>query len=122
MEKRCLVCEAVLRGRQRVFCSPRCKNSDTNNRHQNYEAQQARGRRRRELLISRKGGRCERCGYSRNGAALAFHHVNPSTKSFPLDIRKCSNSSWAALLAEAEKRTLLCLNCHAETHHPDFST
>jgi hypothetical protein len=86
MEKRCLVCGAELRGRQLKFCSRHCKNSATNNRHQNYEARQLRGRRRRELLIRRKGGRCERCSYGRNGAAVTFHHVDPSAKSFPLDI------------------------------------
>ena len=122
MEKLCVVCGAELRGRQRMFCSRPCKNSTTNNRHQNYEAQQRRGRRRRALLMRRKGGRCERCSYDRNGAALAFHHLDPAAKSFPLDIRKCSNSSWEALAAEAEKCVLLCLNCHAEIHHPDFST
>jgi hypothetical protein len=104
------------------FCSRRCKNADTNNKHQNYVTQQQRGRQRRQLLIQQKGGGCGLCGYNRNGAALAFHHLDPAIKSFPIDIRKCSNTSWPVLLAEAEKCSLLCLNCHAEIHNPDFST
>jgi hypothetical protein len=72
--------------------------------------------------MRRKGGRCERCGYGRNKAALAFHHRQPSTKSFQVDIRKCSNATWEMLLAETEKCMLLCLNCHAEIHNPDYST
>lgn len=122
MEKVCVICEAPLTGRQTVFCSRQCKNASTNNKHQNYVSQQQRGRQRKQLLIQRKGGRCERCGYRRNEAALAFHHLEPADKSFPLDIRHCSDTSWDALLAEARKCQLLCLNCHAEIHNPEFST
>jgi len=74
------------------------------------------------FLLKKKGSRCERCGYIKNQAALAFHHLDASTKSFPLDLRRCSNTSWETLLKEADKRRLLCLNCHAEIHNPDFST
>ena len=122
MEAVCLVCRAKLAGRQTKFCSRRCKNASTNNRHQNYVSQQRRGRRRRQSLIRHKGGRCERCGYDRNEAALAFHHLDRAAKSFPVDLRNCSNTSWAVLVAEARKCLLLCLNCHAEIHNPDFST
>lgn len=122
MENACSACGAGLTGRQTKFCSLRCKNADTNHRHQNYVTQQERGRRRRLLLIESKGGRCERCGYQRNGAALAFRHLDPSAKAFGIDMRKCSNASWRSLVAEASKCMLLCLNCHAEVHNPDFST
>lgn len=118
----CLVCASELTGRQTRFCSRQCKNAFTNNKHQNYVSQQRRGRQRRQLLIRRKGGRCERCGYDRNGAALAFHHLDPAVKSFGIDLRSCSNTSWEVLVAEAEKCLLLCLNCHSEIHNPDFST
>jgi hypothetical protein len=121
MKNICRVCESPLTGRQKIFCSARCKNVSTNNRHQNYVSQQQRGRQRRQLLIQEKGGCCERCGYGHNAAALAFHHPDPSSKSFGIDLRKCSNTSWQILLAEASKCVLLCLNCHAEVHNPDFS-
>jgi hypothetical protein len=121
MEKSCRVCGASLGGRQTKFCSRRCKNASTNNKHQNCVAQQ-RGRERRLLLIQGKGGRCERCGYERNHAALAFRHLDPSAKSFPIDLRSCSNTSWDALLEESRKCLLLCLNCHSEIHNPEFST
>jgi len=122
MESSCLVCEATLIGRQTKFCSRRCKNASTNNKHQNYISQQQRGRERRLLLIQRKGGCCERCGYDRNKAALAFHYLDPAAKSFPVDLRSCSNTSWDALVTEARKCLLLCLNCHSEIHNPEFST
>ena len=122
MEKSCRVCGADLNGRQTKFCSHRCKNASTNNKHQNYVTQQQRGRERRLLLIQSKGGRCERCGYGRNHAALAFHHLDPANKSFAVDLRNCSNTSWDALQEEARKCLLLCLNCHSEIHNPEFST
>ena len=122
MERSCVVCAAKLTGRQKRFCSHRCKNARTNNKHQNYVSQQRRGRERRLLPIQRKGGRCERCGYDRNHAALAFHHTDPAAKSFPVDLRSCSNACWQSLLDEAEKCLLLCLNCHSEIHNPEFST
>lgn len=114
----CAVCGKALKGRQRRYCSRKCKNSDTNNRHQNYVSQQARGLRRKLALVAERGGRCERCGYRKNYAALAWHHIDPDQKSFELDLRAMSNRSDEALASEAAKCRLLCANCHAEVHHP----
>jgi len=69
-------------------------------------------------LIQIKGGKCPRCGYSKNYAALEFHHVDPETKGFELDLRAFSNRRWQSLVEEAQKCLLLCSNCHAEVHHP----
>ena len=117
--KKCATCHKPLRGRQRKFCSRLCKNVDTNNRLQSYKAQQRRGRERKLELIRLKGEKCGHCGYSRNYAALEFHHPNPNEKEFQLDIRALSNRRWDAVLDEAKKCVLLCANCHAEEHNPD---
>lgn len=117
--KRCETCSKTLSGRQRKFCSRTCKNADTNNRHQNYQAQQRRGRERKLALIRLKGARCGRCGYRNNYAALEFHHPDPANKDFQLDLRALSNRRWDTALAEANKCVLLCANCHAEEHNPD---
>lgn len=117
--KKCATCHRPLRGRQRRFCSRRCKNVDTNNRHQSYAAQQRRGRGRKIELIRLKGAKCEHCGYNRNYAALEFHHSDPHKKDFQLDIRILSNRRWDVILVEAKKCLLLCSNCHAEEHNPD---
>jgi hypothetical protein len=119
MPKRCVTCHKPLRGRQRRFCSRACKNTDTNNRHQSYTAQQQRGRERKLRLIHLKGAKCQRCGYQRNYAALEFHHPDPHKKEFQLDTRALSNRKWVSVLHEAGKCMLLCANCHAEEHHPD---
>lgn len=117
----CITCQGPLSGRQTKFCSRKCKHINTNSRHQVYVKQQERGAKRRLQLIELHGGKCCRCGYSKNQAAIEFHHRDPKTKKFGLDLRKCSNSSWEALVSEAEKCILLCANCHAEEHHPEFN-
>ena len=122
MELSCIVCGDPLSGRQKKFCSAKCKLSTTNNKHQNYVSQQRRGYERRIRLIDLKGRICEICGYDKNAAALCFHHTEPKSKSFQIDLRRCSNSSWDNLLKEVDKCQLLCLNCHAELHNPSFST
>ena len=114
----CVTCGGALSGRQRSFCSLRCKNLDTNNRHQNYQAQQARGLRRKQELVRRCGGTCTRCGYARNLAALTWHHVDPATKLFNLDLRALSNRRAEEIERELGKCVLLCANCHAELHNP----
>ncbi len=115
----CLSCRQDLSGRQEKYCSRMCKNRYSNKLRQSYQAQQRRGRRRKLQLIGAKGGKCVRCGYARNHAALDFHHVDPAAKGFALDLRALSNRKWQKVLVEAEKCILLCSNCHAEEHHPD---
>lgn len=116
----CATCASPLQGRQRRFCSRRCKNADTNHRHQSYISQQARGWQRKAVLIAEFGGACSRCGYAKNLAALVWHHEDPSLKSFSLDLRSLSNRREAEIRSEVGKCILLCANCHAEVHHPEF--
>lgn len=75
-------------------------------------------RRRKLKLVLMMGGSCQICGYNKNFAALAFHHTDPSQKSFGLDGRTLANNSWETIIAEANKCVLLCHNCHSEAHHP----
>jgi hypothetical protein len=70
-------------------------------------------------MMVERGSRCCRCSYSRNSAALTWHHRVPADKKFDLDLRAFSKRSLAELAAEAAKCDLLCANCHAEVHHPD---
>ena len=116
----CIICKAPLQGRQRRFCGRTCKNLDTNHRHQNYLAQQARGLRRKFDLVQAAGGRCSRCGYAVTLAALTWHHTDPRSKAIQLDLRNLSNRSERDITHELGKCVLLCANCHAETHSPDM--
>ena len=115
----CQMCNKELLGKQTKFCSKKCCQATVNNKHQDYVAQQRRGQLRKDDLVAIAGGCCKHCGYNKNTAALCFHHTDPTIKKFNLDIRKCSNSTWEALLAESMKCILLCANCHAELHNPD---
>ena len=115
---KCVVCHQALSGRQRRFCSLKCKNADTNHRHQSYLNQQRRGLLRKLQLVAEAGGKCVACGYSRNLAALSWHHQDPGTKGFQLDLRSLSNRSEREIRIELGKCVLLCANCHAETHSP----
>lgn len=63
-----------------------------------------------------RGGSCEKCGYSKNLAALHFHHKDPSSK-----IAQVGQMPVATMEQEADKCVLLCANCHAEEHHPEYS-
>lgn len=113
----CTECSTPLTGRQTKFCSRKCQNASTNTRHQSYQLQQERGKRRKLEAIKRFGGCCEHCGYSENWAVLSFHHYRD--KSFGLDLRAFSNHSQAVLDAELSKCELLCMNCHTAHHNPD---
>ena len=115
----CLNCGKRLIGRQTKYCSRACKNTFLNQQLQSYQAQQDRGRSRKLELIKIMGGKCEKCGYGKNYAALEFHHVEPNKKEFQLDLRCLSNRKWEVILLEADKCRLLCSNCHAEEHNPD---
>ena len=120
MKQRCVSCGKPLSGNQRRFCSRLCLTRDVNLRHKDYKCQRRRGQTRRRELINRAGGGCTICGYNRNQAALVFHHKNRMTKAFGIDIRQCSNRAWSVLVAEADKCTLLCHNCHNELEHPEL--
>ena len=110
----CSICKSPLSGRQKLFCSLRCKNSA----HQSYPAQKKRGLDRKLYFIKQRGGQCSKCGYATNLAALAFHHLHG--KEFQLDVRSLSNRKLSPIINELSKCILLCSNCHAETHNPDL--
>lgn len=108
----CRSCDKSLAGRQTLYCSILCKNLF----HQSYPAQKKRGLERKLRFVKMLGGKCSRCGYATNLAALAFHHL--SGKEFKLDVRSLSNRKLQPILIEVAKCRLLCHNCHAEFHNP----
>lgn len=66
-------------------------------------------------LVDYKGGRCEKCGYSKCVAAMDFHHKDPKQKDFALSSNG-HTKSWEKLKKEADKCLLVCSNCHREIH------
>lgn len=71
-----------------------------------------RGRKNKAAYIEYKGGRCEKCGYSRCYDALEFHHPDPKEK----DPTFKAIRYWGLEKAkrELDKCNLLCSNCHRE--------
>ncbi len=72
-------------------------------------------RRQREIkriLVDEAGGGCAVCGYHRCATSLHFHHFDPTTKSF--NVQMGMGRALAAYRAEAKKCVLLCANCHGE--------
>lgn len=114
---KCQVCGNKLIGKQKRYCSTLCKGRHPDNRNNNYEAQQARGRKRKQEFVNQLGGKCQKCGYNKCLSVLSFHHREPDKKSFALDLRQMSNRKLSALQDEVDKCDLLCLNCHTELHH-----
>jgi len=110
-------CNNILTGMRKKFCCDKCKHANTNTKHQNYQAQQIRGIKRKIELVMLKGGKCITCGYKKNLAALCFHHREEDSKEMKLDLRHLSNNSMKTILKELEKCDLLCSNCHMELHH-----
>jgi DNA invertase Pin-like site-specific DNA recombinase len=64
-------------------------------------------------LVDYKGGKCEKCDYSKCVDALEFHHIDPNEKDFTI-----GGKSWSfdRLKSEVDKCILVCSNCHKEIH------
>lgn len=60
------------------------------------------------------GGKCSKCGWHGNQAAMQFHHKNASEKDFI--IGNVGNKSWDSIINEMKKCVLLCANCHMIEH------
>ena len=46
------------------------------------ESNKERRNRIKQELLTRRGGKCVACGYSKTPSALGFHHRNPEEKQF----------------------------------------
>lgn len=118
-EALCVCCKGGLKFKQIKYCSSSCKAQHTNSvNSSSYKCQQGRALQRKITFVNQLGGKCEKCGYAKNLAALTFHHRDPALKVRALDARGFSNTNLTTLTEEVKKCTLLCHNCHTELHHP----
>lgn len=82
-----------------------------------YEFQKERWKDRKRKMLELLGGKCVKCGYCKNTAALHIHHIDPSLKENDwTDLRQMK---WSSIIIELKKCILLCANCHAEHHWPE---
>ena len=77
----------------------------------------------KKTFIEYKGSGCKKCGYNKCNAALTFHHLDKSTKSFGLTKTRNTFKSVQDITekfsSELDKCELLCANCHSEEHIVD---
>lgn len=102
LKPKCAWCEKLLAGKQTRFCSLSCKISQW----------------RRDIklrAVQYKGGRCQRCPYDKNYSAFVFHHRGGKV----FKVADGRTRSWKKIQVELDKCEMICLNCHAEEHHPD---
>lgn len=71
-----------------------------------------RRRKVKAILVAEAGGECVLCGFDGSQAALQFHHLDPTTKSFHISSQGVTRSIERAR-EEVRKCILLCANCHA---------
>jgi hypothetical protein len=91
---------------EKTYCSIKCKNKQSvKNRRISIK----------EKSIQYKGGKCEKCGYSKCKEALEFHHTDPNKKDFGLSAKGITHS-WIKITEELDKCIMLCANCHREEH------
>ena len=104
---RCTLCgetnPAKFYGKKKQICA-RCDRQYTVERQRHMAA-----RARAEL-----GGTCAICGFDKYDVALAFHHIDASTKEAQLGAMR--GWSWERVKGELAKCVLLCHNCHAAVH------
>lgn len=65
------------------------------------------------------GGKCSKCGYSKNLSALVFHHAGD--KRVIMNSTNLYSNKHVTIMAELTQCELLCHNCHNELHNPYMS-
>lgn len=116
-EKTCPKCKqtkpvdafSVIRKNRRYSFCKECGSRQTRQRYRNFK----------KACVEYKGGKCERCGYSKCLWALDFHHKNPAEKLFMISSSPTRSLS-ASVMAEIDKCLLLCSNCHREEEAKPF--
>lgn len=70
-------------------------------------------KKRKMMMISGFGNKCQCCGYDKCVSALEFHHLDPTKKELTLSR---SILSWEKTKQELKKCICVCANCHREIH------
>lgn len=121
--KKCVNCSKELSGRKTKYCSQKCNSryyfSNYYSENKNRYLQRIMGWERKKRYLKLLGGKCSSCGYDKNFAALHFHHIDPTTKKFNLDINNLNKKKEEEVLCELDKCIILCANYHAEHHYPE---
>ena len=83
-----------------------------------YKNQIARWVKIKMRAVEYLGGSCKHCGGRFPYPAMQFHHRDPAEKD--ASWVKIRLRAWASITAELDKCDLLCANCHAIFHSPEW--
>ena len=86
-------------------------NKDRYDQRQKYRRRGLKG----HLYDIKSGRKCLLCPEDCY-AALTFHHLDPTTKSFTIGGNFSGMTPWRLIVEEMEKCVLVCHNCHAKLH------
>ena len=120
-EHSCYYCGTLLKDTQSNFCSPQHKSLYYKDNNDYYINKYNNGKNTRNFLVNYFENSCSICGYNKNSAALVFHHIEPKNKKFNITLKNCMIKNIEELQEEAAKCMLLCANCHAELHYPNYN-
>lgn len=118
--KKCKICqkEFTTNYPQKIYCDNQCRING------NKQIKKTKNDNRRnglkQKLVKMFGGQCSICGYKKCMAVLSFHHIDPTTKLFTVNVGHLSLTNWKSVVKEAQKCKLVCANCHYELHHPNL--
>ncbi len=99
----CKLCSKEFKDYQNK-CRARCGSCNTKIRR--FRAKAA--------AIKLLGGKCIKCKWTGDQAALQFHHKDSKDKDS--EINRVANKSWDSIKKEIQKCILLCANCHMIEH------
>jgi len=85
-----------------------------------YKNQINRWRKRKDLAVEYKGGKCERCSIQGHSSIFDFHHKDPKEKD--CNWTKLRLKAWSSITTELDKCSLLCSNCHRLTHYEMYNS
>ncbi|OOR66058.1 hypothetical protein [Bacillus mycoides] len=105
----------------RKYTTPNQYKLEWNYRHreQRYAYRKKRAYEIRVNFINKLGGKCIKCGLEHGGMntpAFDFHHVDPNSKNFNVNMNSINHYSLSKLEEEVNKCELICANCH-RIHH-----
>lgn len=116
-KNKCLECK--INTARIKFCYDCSSKKEKNRAIYRYKIKKNKARILKEKLINNFGGRCISCGYNKCQRALTFHHIDPKTKKFTIDISNLIKKKESDIMNEVKKCQLLCQNCHSIHHEKE---
>jgi hypothetical protein len=114
--KMCVVCGQSTGSARKKYCEACKKSLVKKGSIHTYKRFRAKVHAWKKVVMSQRGGKCERCGFAHPASDVYdFHHRDPATK----EKKMVQIIDWDEFLSESNKCLLLCANCHRIVHWED---